>query len=289
MHMLPFRRILFPVDYSDSCKGVAGHVTEMLDRFSADLFLLHAYLPPMPLLAETGSVGDITHYQEIHDLEQERLKRFAAETFPGVRANCLLETTDAGGAIAEAVRRHGIDLVMMPTSGQGRFRRLLLGSTTGKVLHDVSCAVWTGVHEAVRNPVPASAPGSIVCALSMFDETEDVMRAAGALAKTYAARLTLVHVVPTPPGAWEVDYAPFQKQTMEAADLELREMTQRAEVEAEVLVAAGPVAAIVRREAVDRKAGLIVTGRGLSQGLVSRLWSHLYEIVREAPCPVLSI
>jgi hypothetical protein len=34
---------------------------------------------------------------------------------------------------------------------------------------------------------------------------------------------------------------------------------------------------------------LIVTGRGHSQDGIGRAWSQLFPIIREAPCPVLSI
>jgi hypothetical protein len=37
------------------------------------------------------------------------------------------------------------------------------------------------------------------------------------------------------------------------------------------------------------KADLVVVGRGNIQGTLSRVWSHLYSIVRDSPCPVLSI
>src|SRR5262245_27683772 len=111
--MLPFRRILFPVDYSNSCGSVAGHVSEITRRFSADLVLLHAFQQPLPLLAEAGYAADMAHEADIKKLEQERLRKFADDTFPGVDATCLVEIGDAGGAIAEAVRRHAVDLVMM--------------------------------------------------------------------------------------------------------------------------------------------------------------------------------
>ena len=38
-----------------------------------------------------------------------------------------------------------------------------------------------------------------------------------------------------------------------------------------------------------RNADLIVTGRGEAQGAISRLWSRLYPLIRESPCPVLSV
>jgi hypothetical protein len=45
----------------------------------------------------------------------------------------------------------------------------------------------------------------------------------------------------------------------------------------------------IREEIVRRKADLLVVGRGHDQGAISRIWSRLYAIVRDAPCPVLSI
>jgi nucleotide-binding universal stress UspA family protein len=36
-------------------------------------------------------------------------------------------------------------------------------------------------------------------------------------------------------------------------------------------------------------AGLIVIGRGVHTGVLGRLRAHAYEIIRNAPCPVLSV
>ena len=41
--MFPFRKILFPVDYSEPCEAVVPYVKEMMRRFSAHLTLVHAY------------------------------------------------------------------------------------------------------------------------------------------------------------------------------------------------------------------------------------------------------
>jgi len=41
--MLPFRKILFPVDYSESCQAIIPYVKEMTQHFSSELSLVHAY------------------------------------------------------------------------------------------------------------------------------------------------------------------------------------------------------------------------------------------------------
>ena len=41
--------------------------------------------------------------------------------------------------------------------------------------------------------------------------------------------------------------------------------------------------------APQNHADLVIVGRGRSQGLLSGLWSRLYSLIQEAPCPVISI
>src|SRR4029077_15280139 len=111
----------------------------------------------------------------------------------------IAQEGEAGTVIDQVVQHQGADLVMMPTQGCGPLRRLLLGSVTAKVLHDVSAAVWTGVGSAIADHQPAIPYKSIVCALDESDEAEAVLRAAAALAESYKAKLALIHVLQTPP------------------------------------------------------------------------------------------
>jgi nucleotide-binding universal stress UspA family protein len=69
----------------------------------------------------------------------------------------MLLEGDPAVAIVELARSEGMDLIIMPTHVYGRFRRLILGWTTAKLLHDADCAVLTGVHiEEPRLAVSAS-------------------------------------------------------------------------------------------------------------------------------------
>ncbi|MBL8218984.1 MAG: universal stress protein, partial [Bryobacterales bacterium] len=183
----------------------------------------------------------------------------------------------------------GIDLVMMPTRGRGVFRRLLLGSVTAKVLHDVSCSVWTGVHSSLAEHTSPLPYHSVLCAVGLDPETPDVLRAASSLAFSFGAKLHVVHCVETPPMSLEIDFAPYRQRLMDAADLELRLIMRNSGVDATLSILEGAIDARVRKEALDRSADLIVTGRGHHQGKFSRLFSQLYSIVRESPCPVLSV
>jgi len=197
--------------------------------------------------------------------------------------------------------------VMMATHGRGPVRRLLLGSVTAKVLHDVDAAVWTAARASLTHEGPAHNPAqtpyrSILCALDDTNEAEVLLKASAALASAYQARLSLVHVVETPPAVPEVDFTPYNQEAIAAADVWLRELIGQLGLDATpgasydapyhgapYVVLDGLVPDRVREEAVRRQADLIVTGRGRAQTRFSRMWSHLYQIVRESPCPVLSV
>jgi nucleotide-binding universal stress UspA family protein len=286
--MLPFRKILFPVDYSDASRAIVPHVKEMARHFGSEITLLHAY-PADRLGWIDLPLEDSELAERERVIETERLAAFAREMFPGQAVTVRAEPGDPGAVIHETVKREGIDLVMMPTRGRGPVRRLLLGSVTAKVLHDVGAAVWTGIGEAVAGADPRPAVRSVVCALGHGDEAEPVLAAAAAVAKSYGAALTLVHVVETPPLAWEIDYAPMRKTLMDAADVRLRELKARTGVTAPHAVLDGSIIGSLASWAAKHGADLIVAGRGGMQGPLRGVWSHLYDIVREAPCPVLSI
>ncbi len=287
--MLPFHKILFPVDYSAPCQALIPYVQEMAGRFSADLTVCHAYAPLDAIVHSELLVTDPELQAKAHALEAERLRQFACQSFPGLKLESMVELGEPGSVIDKLTREQTADLVMLGTRGHGPVRRFLLGSITAKVLHDVSAAVWTGVG-AVLSDHPVKIPyQSIVCALDESQEAEAVLRAAASLASAYRAQLWIVHVVPTPPAYPELDLEAHTRQLTEASQFRLRELTAKLGIDAPHTVIDALLGEGIRHELVRRKADLLITGRGHSMGTFSRMWSHLYAIIRDSPCPVLSI
>ncbi len=291
--MLPFRKIVFPVDYSEPCRAVAPYVREMAARYSAELTLAHAYGPLYALAHHELLATDPGLEAKALALEQDRLRDFARQMFPGMQIEAIAELGEPGGVIGKLVQQQRADLVMLPTRGQGPVRRLLLGSVTAKVLHDVSAAVWTGADASLSDTtedhhgrIPYQ---SMVCALDESNEAPAVLTGAASIAAAYGAQLWIVHVVPTPPDYPDIDLAKHTKQLTERAEFTLRELKSNLSIDAPHTVIDALLSDGVRRELIRRNADLLVTGRGHASGTFSRLWSHLYTIIRDAPCPVLSI
>ncbi|MEQ1883794.1 MAG: universal stress protein [Bryobacteraceae bacterium] len=285
--MLPFQRILFPVDYSDRCRSVVPYVNDMAEHFSAALTVVHAHGVGAPRFSDLD-VADPEWPAAVRRLEEQRLKGFVEEAFPNKKVQSFIDIGEPDHVITKVVQHHGADLVMMPTHGHGLMRKLLLGSVTAKVLHDVSASVWTAGEQEIK---PCShAYKNIVCAVDLSEESEVIARAALCLAKSFGSKLTLAHVVEIPPPNLDVDFSAFKQDLEDAANFGLGDLKAKLNADVPHIALVSKLTADgVREAAVSCNADLIVVGRGRSQGGVSRIWSRLYNIVREAPCPVLSI
>ena len=286
--MLPFRTILFPVDYTASCRAMVPYVRDMTTHFSAQLTLLHAYGPGASAYAGAG-LFDPNWPERVRAFEKKRIEDFAHAQFPQLHADALVHEGEAATVIHNLVEHQGADLVMLPTHGAGPIRRMLIGSITAKVLHDVSAAVWTVVEPVLSAHSSMLPCKAIVCAVDDSDESEAVLRAAAFLATSFHAELFLVRSVPTPPQAAEVDFSEIRLDLLNTAEKKLLDLKARLGIDAPHFVTDNSIVDVVHEEARQRKAGLVVLGRGRAQHSFGRVWSLLYPIVREAPCPVLSI
>src|SRR5690348_4487682 len=120
--MLPFKKVLFPVDYSPSCTAMVPYVRDMTRHFSAGLALVHAYaLRPVfanhdidgVLVYSDLAYADPKIAEETRAIEEQRLSEFAAKMFRGQQADLVTEEGEAGGVIQRILKHQGADLVMM--------------------------------------------------------------------------------------------------------------------------------------------------------------------------------
>jgi nucleotide-binding universal stress UspA family protein len=286
--MFPFRKILLPVDYSPRCEAVVPYVKEMIRRFSGDLTVVHAYGFDV-LSSSELPVTELTLAEEAQADEERRLHEFALQTFPGQHVECFAALGEPGGVIGKIVQHQSTDLVMLATHGRGPIRRFLLGSVAAKMLHDLDCAVWTGVGSVLMDHAPQIPYKTVLCALDESDEAGAVLTTAASLACNYQAQLHIVHVLQTPPPSLEVDFTPCRNALMDAADFRLRELKGQLGINAPHAIVDGLIPDGLREEALRRRADLVITGRGHAHAKFTRMWSHVYPIVRESPCPVLSV
>jgi nucleotide-binding universal stress UspA family protein len=277
--MIRFERILFPVEFTPQCQMAARYVASYARQFNAEVVLLHVETLPVEPYAWDPQTERLT----------QLLNQFLVEEFAGVRVKRIVKTGDPAFEIVRCVNVEKADIIMLPTHGRGPFRRFVLGSVTAKVLHDAPCPVWTSAHLEIDRPPTPPSLANVLCAVDLDEIGLRTLRYAADLSSQLGARLTVAHAVPaveTLPEAY-MD-AELRSDLMEAARKRLAEMQALAGSKAVVCVGAGNIAQFVNRSAQSHNAGLVIIGRG-GNGLLGRLRTHDYAIIRECECPVLSI
>lgn len=277
--MVNFKRILFPVDFTPQCRIAARHVAAYARHFDAQVNLLH-----VEMLAFEPYV-----WEPRTDRLRQMLDEFLVDEFVGVKIQRHVAIGDPAQEIVRYANNEKVDLIMMPTHGRGPFRRFVLGSITTKVLHDTPCPVWTSAHLGMDQPPSLPNLPDVLCAVDLDDTGIHTLRYAGNFARRIGARLTIAHAVPATETRPEVYMdTELTADLIETARRRLGEMKETAECEGVVCVGSGDVARFVSRAAQSHDAGLVIIGRG-GNGVLGRLRTHDYAIIRHCECPVLSL
>jgi nucleotide-binding universal stress UspA family protein len=286
-----FTHLLFPVDFSERAGDAAPHVEAIGTRFDAKVTLIHVIEPLWEGMGGEFAAFDESCIQGLKEQHRSQLNVFGKRYLPDMNYDIYVDEGEPGGVITRFAHKQGIDLIMMPSHGYGPFRSLLLGSVTAKVLHDAQCPVWTGAHLEMASYTRHVEYRSIVCAVDLGPRTVSLMQWAEQLSHSFKADLRFVHAIPSAIESWPDRQ--FDLEFEEALEQDARErisaFQKEAGTSAPVCLGRGNVAAVVEQEARRHKADMVLIGRGCIQGKLGRLRTHAYGIIRQAPCPVISI
>jgi len=287
-----FERILFAVDLSDQSRHAAPFVNALATRFQSEVVLLHVLDPHLRWsgFPETDSWQAVETVTQVRETESAALDAFLPEAFAGLPVQRILAEGDPAQQIVCLARKKQCGLIMMPTHGRGIFRSVLLGSVTAKVLHDAECPVWTGVHRREWSAHPPDHWQRILCAVDALPEDIPTVQWAADLGKSQGAEVRIVHALGgVPPDCRSYAGESLRERLMEAAYSQLDKLQDQAGTDLEAAVVDGSPAKAVHDAAVNFEADLVVVGRGAIQQPLGRLRSNAYAIIRESPCPVISV
>ena len=287
-------RILAPVDFSPRCKGAARYAAALTRHFRAELFLLHAVPPAMTPFASPES----TAYPTLGEWNYDRLKQRRndlAAVLDGRNGDFTVTheaiVGDAAQTIVSYAREQSADVIVMATHGYGPLRRFLLGSVTAKVLHDSHCPVWTGPHlDAPANPGQVRIR-RILCAIDLTASSPAALQWAEDLSTAYGAGLAVIHIVPGSAVRLGNVYAdPEWRVEIGRTGLEQSpKASQGQRTGSDPVVESGESLSTTADLARQWGADLMVIGRGGETGVLGKLRTNAYDVLRESPCPVVVV
>jgi nucleotide-binding universal stress UspA family protein len=285
---MKINRILFPTDFSEHSSSLNRDVEWLANHFQARVTLLHVVEIPATWYATTdGPLVDPRACADFVSAATRRLNEYSIH-IPESRLERVVVEGDAAWHIASRAVEYSVDLIVMGTHGYGTFRRLLLGSVAMKVLHDVTCPVW--MRTGLQHVAGAQNPGisKIVCSIERTNEARPLLRFTKALAHDFGAAVQLVHCTP------EMESRPHKyfdsefDQVLEQSREQISRLQEKVGTDFALSVTKGHIAEDIAAVATGQHADLIIIGRGTTRGILGTLRTHACEIIRQAPCAVLS-
>lgn len=308
-----FARILVPLDGSALAEAILPQVTELATLHGAEVVLLRvAFAHAFPGSDQTSA--QVQAVEEAEAYLAEVVQRFLAA---GIKAQSVVRYGHAAEEILDHAQTGAVDVIAMSTHGRSGVQRWVLGSVAEHVLRAAPVPVLlvralaaASAEKAAPAPeqrlrlqpgeVPAAAAliRHILCPVDFSPGSREIVEYAGDLALRFVADLTVLHAVydtleitcshiPHPP------LEQLRAEMIRVAEQSLQQLVTRRLrhlPRAKMAVVAGPPFQQIIRYAREHQVDLIVMGtRGLS-GLDHLIMGSTAErLIRQAPCPVVSI
>ena len=284
---ISIKNILFPTDFSEAAASALPYVRALAKWFDAKVVIAHSApgltalaLPMQPIPPEM-------------DLEWEsaqgKMKEFIhTNPLPGLHAEAVVCRGEMGNSVADLVKRHQIDLVVVGTRGREGMRKVILGSGAERIFRRAGCPVLTVGPNVTRTEAEFESWKNILFATDFCEGSLGALPYALSIAEENQAQLTLAHMV---------SLVPIERQSSveEATRQRLRSLVPADAADwctAECVVGFEFPSDGILRTAGQRCADLIVMGvhKSAAPPASSHLpWAIAHEVVCHAKCPVLTV
>jgi len=281
------RNVLIATDFSPCSTAAMNFGLELVKTYRATAWIVAVVPNDAYLLA--GPEAYVTARDvALRDLEELRaeLKRSYAELSEQTCRLYLLEG-EVAKAILDFAHNKEADLIVLGTHGRGSLGKALLGSVAERVFRHSPVPVLT-LGPAAGQGHPGGKLYSILAAADFTPASQRAVQYAATLARAHQAKLTLLHVLD--PG--QMRQVPDRAAVEHGVELRVAELLGRESggPNCSTRIATGRVTRTILEVAREESADLLVLGVRPSSGALDRLViPHAYEVVRDSPCPVLTL
>jgi nucleotide-binding universal stress UspA family protein len=141
---IPLKRIIVPLDGSDSSFRAAKYAIKVAKMANAEIIFMHAVVNP-PYGDARGAGIMITAYikeaRELAELWYINAGNMASNEGVKFEAETILDVASAPDSIVNYAESKKADLIVIGTKGRTGLKRLLLGSVASGVVTHSSCPV----------------------------------------------------------------------------------------------------------------------------------------------------
>lgn len=282
---IAIRNVLIATDLSKQSEEILRAGMDLRQAYGARATVLYVLPRDEYVIAgfEAYAVARDVARRDLTELE-EKLSRQ-----PGcVRGDyeVLIAEGDVAECVFECARQRHIDLIVLGTHGRSGFTKALVGSVAERVFRHSEIPVLT-VGPCARH-TRLSAPKRLLVPVDFTAATQHSAKYACALARGHQSELVLLHVIDEAPRGAMADLERLQR-TVEQSLAELISCEEKPQ-QIRIMTRVGKVVPTVLNAASELEADMLVLGVHTYPKLLDHLrLQNAYELVRQAPCPVLTV
>ena len=138
------RRILVPVDFSESTPPLLEWAAHLAKEHGSAVILLHAYHLPVEFQQLEGAYLPPDFWASVKNEAEESMQRLASGLeAQGIHVEIAVCEGYAATVIVEEAANRDADLMVIGTHGLSGLKHLLLGSIAERVVQKAPCPVLT--------------------------------------------------------------------------------------------------------------------------------------------------
>ncbi len=266
--MTAIKKILIPVDLSARSVGAAAYAASLAAEFGSELVFLHA-IQNWPLKQPEREIRDRVN-----------------ATADGHRL--VFREDSPVSAILNTAETEHPDLILMSSRSKPALARFLDGSITARVLRGAQRPVWVGLDSLV--PLSSRPIRTVLCGLSLGPRARAVLRWSANLARTFRARLSVIHA------GKKLDSNPsllcgddWKHGVKKLARDEIASLQEGLGIDANVWLESGKPLTAIPPLAGELQADLVVIGKSAQKRFLGDLRTLSYEIACRTRRPVASV
>lgn len=294
MTIMQIRSILCPIDFSDFSVAAYQYALSLAEYYKAKVVALHIVeLWKYPFADYAAHEADYAKFSKaLNEGGEVQLRRFVKEhSASGRQPELVVHQGNAPRCILSVAQKHNMEVIVMGTHGRRGFDRLVLGSTTDRVIRKAACPVLV-VSDSSHNALATGPDGRhrlsrILYCTDFSNNSERARGYAISLAAEYGADLVLLHVAESPSDVAKAEEV-IAEHTRELDKLVSE--AERRSLKVRSAVKFGKPYEQIVRYAIEAQANLVVmTARGGDAVDRAVFGSTTYRVIQLGPCPVLAI
>lgn len=278
------QNVAVATDFSDCSERALLHAIGIARKFGATLHLVNL-VQPSKFAAVPDMLPEIDKAagRDCDDLI-DRLSR--THLLEGIQCHRWVEQGEIFEVAGDFVKQHHIDLLVVGTHGRGGLSRLLFGSVSQELLEHVTCPVVT-VGPCSGCPDTQIKLRKILFSTDLSSESQAALPWVLTAVREWKTELDVLHVC----SAKEANCPGLLPQRMEELRTRIHSLQEGyEELPIRYHQIAGKPSHSIVEFANNHEIDLIVLGIKAPRGLYGgSRWSQVYEILREARSPVLSV